>query len=205
MKKKDTAKRKLRDRCRVFGGITRLGKLRIREHGRVRLCVGQVFPLTEVVTAEGVKWKRASKPLYETEGFTRAAPATESFRCFSESGDCYYRIYCTPIPKRIHKANSDESVSATPTNDVSRKRNRLKHKLRSQLDAIAAQKRAGLDPDVRMAFISPYLGESRANLYKKMGDEFPLPTKRGRGSFWPLSVIDAYKAKNRGAGARDGQ
>lgn len=55
---------------------------------------------------------------------------------------------------------------------------------------------AGLDPDVRIDFIAPYLGESRANLYRKMKltpPQFPNPIKRGHGSFWPFSLVEAYR------------
>ena len=53
-----------------------------------------------------------------------------------------------------------------------------------------------LDPDVRIDFIAKYLGESRANLYRKMKltpPQFPNPIKRGRGSFWPFSLVEAYR------------
>ena len=52
------------------------------------------------------------------------------------------------------------------------------------------------DPDVRIDFIAPYLGESRANLYRKMKltpPQFPHPIKRGNGSFWPFSLVEAYR------------
>nr|WP_295785762.1 hypothetical protein [Rhodoferax sp.] len=59
---------------------------------------------------------------------------------------------------------------------------------------IAAQRAAGLDPDLRMSFITVFLNESKANLYRKMGKAFPQPIKRGKSSFWPMSQIEAYKA-----------
>ena len=68
--------------------------------------------------------------------------------------------------------------------------------LRIQFNKIAAQRDVGLDPDVTMSFITFYVNESKATLYRKMGKTFPLPIKRGKSSFWPLSQIDAYKAGN---------
>lgn len=64
------------------------------------------------------------------------------------------------------------------------------------LQSIAAQREAGLDPDVCMAFITGFVNESRATLYRKMGKTFPPPLKRGYSNFWPLSQIEAYKAKS---------
>lgn len=55
---------------------------------------------------------------------------------------------------------------------------------------------AGVDPDVRIDFIAAHVSESRANLYRKMKltpPQFPNPIKRGHGSFWPFSVIEAYR------------
>lgn len=65
------------------------------------------------------------------------------------------------------------------------------------LERIRLMRAAGMDPDLRMEFICKFLGESKANLYRKMKldpPQFPKPTRRGRASFWPLSVIEAYKA-----------
>ena len=70
-----------------------------------------------------------------------------------------------------------------------------------EYEVIAAQRAAGLDPDLRMSFISGFLQESKANLYRKMGKSFPNPIKRGKGSFWPMSQIEAYKAGQTDGGA----
>lgn len=64
----------------------------------------------------------------------------------------------------------------------------------NELADISADIKAGLDPYVRHSFIVRYLRESRATLYRKMKqDLFPKPVKRDRGSFWPMSQIEAYK------------
>lgn len=55
---------------------------------------------------------------------------------------------------------------------------------------------AGLDPDLRLDFIARYVNESRSNLYRKMNltpPQFPKPIKRGKSSFWPLSLIETYR------------
>lgn len=78
---------------------------------------------------------------------------------------------------------------------------RLRQQFQRDYEVIAAQRAAGLDPDLRMSFIPAYVGESKASLYRKMGKEFPSPTKRGKSSFWPMSKIEAYKAGNSAGGA----
>lgn len=70
-----------------------------------------------------------------------------------------------------------------------------------QCFVVAAQRAAGLDPDLRMSFITVFVNESKANLYRKMGKGFPPPIKRGKGSFWPMSQIEAYKAGQSVGGA----
>ncbi len=67
---------------------------------------------------------------------------------------------------------------------------------RQELQRIRQSLDAGLDPDVRIDFIAKYLGESRANLYRKMKltpPQFPNPIKRGHGSFWPFSLVETYR------------
>ena len=71
---------------------------------------------------------------------------------------------------------------------------RTQESFQRQYEVIAAQRAAGLDPDLRMSFIPAFLQESKASLYRKMGKGFPQPIKRGKGSFWPMSQIEAYKA-----------
>ena len=78
---------------------------------------------------------------------------------------------------------------------------RTQQQYQRDYEVIAAQRAAGLDPDLRMSFIPAFLGESKANLYRKMGKAFPKPVKRGKGSFWPMSQIEAYKAGNSAGGA----
>lgn len=66
-----------------------------------------------------------------------------------------------------------------------------------ELERIRHERAAGLDSTVRIQFLVIYLGECRANLYRKMKmvpAQLPLPIKRGRGSFWTMSSIDAYAA-----------
>lgn len=86
-----------------------------------------------------------------------------------------------PAPKAQGRRAAKRPVSETYGQDLQR--------IRQSLDA-------GLDPDVRIDFIAPYLGESRANLYRKMKlapPQFPNPIKRGHGSFWPFSLVEAYR------------
>lgn len=68
----------------------------------------------------------------------------------------------------------------------------------ARLRSIADLRDAGLDPDVDLAFIVAYVGESRATIYDKVArGDLSKPVKRGRSSFWPLSVVDAYKKGGR--------
>ncbi|QDL56686.1 hypothetical protein EXZ61_05520 [Rhodoferax aquaticus] len=52
-----------------------------------------------------------------------------------------------------------------------------------------------MDPAVRIAFAAHYLGESESNLYRRRADgQFPKPIQRGKGAFWLMSDLDAFKA-----------
>jgi predicted DNA-binding transcriptional regulator AlpA len=65
-----------------------------------------------------------------------------------------------------------------------------------EVQRVARLRADGMDPTVRMAYVSFYIGESPANLYKKiLRNEFPAPNKVGNGSFWLLSTLDAYKER----------
>ncbi len=97
-----------------------------------------------------------------------------------------------PVQKRTFVAEVADKVHArSPQNRVPLEGHP------ATLERIRLMRAAGMDPDLRMEFICEFLGESKANLYRKMKldpPQFPKQTHRGRASFWPLSVIEAYKA-----------
>lgn len=187
---------------RLYRGVSSKG-IKIQTDGVIGYFAGEVFRLEKRDTVDGTTWKK--KKLHATPGFTNTTPVAFSFRCQGVTGKHTYRINCTPIVPPSANSKADKTPSKKRKTLVLQAPKGKKRSLASQVDAIAAQRQAGLDPDVRMSFIVTYVGESRANLYKKMGQDFPMPTKRGRGSFWPLSVIDAYKAKTSREGGRNGQ
>ncbi len=63
-----------------------------------------------------------------------------------------------------------------------------------EMARVRALQSAGSEPSVGLRFMIIYLGESRASLQRKIGKDFPKPTKRGGRNFWPLSQVDAYAA-----------
>ena len=94
-------------------------------------------------------------------------------------------------------ANTSSSVHSTALPAERRKRplRARSANYAVELERIGLARAAGLDPDVRMEFMPLFLNESRANIYRKLKlGQFPEPVKRGRGSFWPMSTIEAYKA-----------
>jgi predicted DNA-binding transcriptional regulator AlpA len=97
-------------------------------------------------------------------------------------------------------ANQPENATSASLSEEIVNEGKVKSKMRtlenfiSELASISAHRQAGLDPDVKVAFIVQYVHESHANLYRKMAAGlFPKPIKRGRGSFWPMSQVEAYK------------
>ena len=91
-------------------------------------------------------------------------------------------------------ACSSISPTAAPAEVRKRTMRALPANYATELERIRLARAAGLDPDVRIDFIVPYLSESRANIYRKLKlGQFPKSVKRGRGSYWPLSVVEAYR------------
>ncbi len=68
-------------------------------------------------------------------------------------------------------------------------------RLQKEFQRVNAQRASGIDPAVRMAFAAHYLGESESNLYRRRADgQFPKAIQRGKGTFWLMSDLDAFKA-----------
>ena len=91
-----------------------------------------------------------------------------------------------PAPKVPAPKTKGGRAAKRPTDEV----------FGQDLQRIRQSLNAGLDPDARIDFIAVYVSESRANLYRKMKltpPQFPHPIKRGNGSFWPFSLVEAYR------------
>jgi predicted DNA-binding transcriptional regulator AlpA len=148
----------------------------------------RLYLIPQCNPTEKARWRR--KLISTTPNYQESKAHDQSFIAYSKDGNRRYRV--TGKVKFLRdKQSGHSSVSISKSSD---KETLASADFRVALKSIAAQRDAGLDPDVRMSFIAHYLGESRANLYRKMGTTFPRPCKRGRGSYWSLSLIDAYKS-----------
>ena len=186
MAKTQITKAKKASPKRVYMGVSSSGKLEVEEEGQVVAYDGSLFAVTKHVAPSGTS--RTRKLVCATPGNVDLTQPSQSFLCRDRTGTNLFRIIGTPVPA---KKSEPQPSGITPPRST---RNLLT--LREPVEqwtAIAQQQQAGFDPLVRMSFVTRYVGESRATLYRKMGKEFPAAIKRGRSSFWPLSVIDKYK------------
>ena len=82
----------------------------------------------------------------------------------------------------------------TPAHLLDTKKHAKLARLEKEFQRVIAQRASGIDPAVRMAFVAHYLGESESNLYRKKAEgQFPYSIQRGKGTFWLLSDLDAFK------------
>ena len=185
---------------RVFVGYKRNGEIMVQKGNRKNDYAGSLFLLIKKSVGGHITYSR--KLIHCSAGAIDKAKPTVSFRCVSESGDEILRL----IGVRTASQSTDRAVETNRNSSPKLFDGHTANasaELSKQLQQLLALKRSGLDPDVRMSFISPFVGESPATLYRKMGREFPAPVKRGRGSFWALSAIEAYKAGLTCTSARD--
>lgn len=109
-------------------------------------------------------------------------------------------------PDNPHRAPAAPPTHATPatvpapaklaqSKPVDAKKQAKLARLQKEFQRVNAQRASGIDPAVRMAFAAHYLGESESNLYRRRADgQFPQPIQRGKGTFWLMSDLDAFKA-----------
>jgi predicted DNA-binding transcriptional regulator AlpA len=102
-------------------------------------------------------------------------------------------------PLTKHEAHSTAQLppqskdSHQPLGDV--KKEAKLARLNREFQRVNAQRASSIDPAVRMAFAAHYLGESESNLYRKKAEgQFPQAIQRGKGAFWLMSDLDAFKA-----------
>lgn len=200
----------VKHQCNTVHGQSSDGRIRIRLQGQNYLVTGKLLQRRSFDDASGNrKWsytKIVTTPGYQPSStddkkFIVSCLATgKSFRVVG----LFKKLNAKPFLLTQLAAQTSEAVASklsgcveqTPSQALAKSEARNQRVSRSyqfDLERISAQRAAGFDPDLRMSFISAFLCESKANLYRKMGKEFPLPIKRGRGSFWPMSKIEAYK------------
>jgi predicted DNA-binding transcriptional regulator AlpA len=111
----------------------------------------------------------------------------------------YGQLKSAPRAITVSKGSAYQTESAealtTGKNEKPKTKRATIATFHKQLQTLVEQRKLGIDPDLRMAFLVDYLAESKATLHRKMSlGKFPAPVKRGRGSFWPISLIEQYKA-----------
>ena len=180
----------------TFHGYSKSGRAQFQCEGKRFYGVGQVECCDDARIPLKVPQMRV------VPGYKANALKDQIVMAWSPKGSCWNRFTGVLIPVKCSAAETEcevQSVAITPTSKqsgVARKKTKATNSYEEEVKRIGVARAAGLDPDVRMNFIPKYLGESRASLYAKMNatpQKFPSPIKRGRGSFWPLSVIDAYR------------
>lgn len=174
-------------------------------HGLLQQVVGHSGGKSVLLS---IKKTLVDAPQVEASDFQR-------FSCASQDSLVKYRFTGTleayqeqPAPGKVvqrtlaksspmkQAASLQESNPLVETSRTAHPKDRLTLRYQQELARVRMAHAAGLDPDVRMTFIIPYVGESRAGLYAKMNStpqKFPSGIKRGHSKFWPLSVIDAYR------------
>jgi hypothetical protein len=184
------------------------GRIRVKLKGQNHLVIGTLSERRPFIDGSGRK-KWFCSLIETTPGYQASSTADRSVIAFCPTTGKSYRIVglfkmLTAKPLMSSHPVADASPTAMPVG-AEQAQNQPPSKIQAsntralrthhlELDMIAAQRAAGLDPDLRMAFITVFVRESKANLYRKMGNGFPYPIKRGKGSFWPMSQIEAYKA-----------
>lgn len=185
------------------------GRIRVKVRGQNYLVTGTLAQRSMLVNASGKK-KFSYTQLVSTPGYKPSADCDKKVIAWCKVAAKSYRVvgqFKKLTPKPLTRSNAVGQTSTAASVQLAgtefarhqaaaAKDGNLRPPRSYQVhfERIFAQRAAGLDPDLRMSFIAAFLGESKANLYRKMGKEFPMPIKRGKGSFWPMSKIEAYKA-----------
>jgi predicted DNA-binding transcriptional regulator AlpA len=191
----------------TYLGLEAHGRFRVSKDGITYLVSGILYERRRYADESGQKkWKRHK--VATTPGYGNQADSEHSVIARCVNSGVMYRIVgvfqaevALPIDEAVAlKADTTASATALAAHEPQcisarlDKTHQVKAVKRHNFASIVAQREAGLDPDLRMSFIAVFLNESKANLYRKMGKGFPPPIKRGKGSFWPMSQIEAYKA-----------
>ncbi|MBB2777511.1 UNVERIFIED_ORG: putative DNA-binding transcriptional regulator AlpA [Comamonas terrigena] len=179
----------------TFHGYSKSGRAQFQCEGKRFYGVGQVERCDDARIPLKVPQMRV------VPGYKANALKDQIVMAWSPKDYCWNRFTGVLIPAQSTAVEIECKVppvsTPTPTQTgVVRKKAKASKSFEEELKRIGMARAAGLDPDMRMKHIPMYLGESRSGLYAKMEktpQEFPSPNKRGRSSFWPLSVIDAYR------------
>lgn len=187
----------------TFHGYSKMGKAQI-----IRGCV-RYYGVGKVECCDEHGAPLHDQHAHVVSGYKVDAVADQVIMAWGQKDSRWYRfigvLTAVHVPTAKTACQAESSV-VTPAPDsrpsiseqpgVIRKRAKALNSFEEEVKRIGLIRAAGLDLDLRMSLIPRLVGESRSGLYAKMAmnpPQFPLPAKRGRSSFWRLSVIDAYR------------
>lgn len=199
----------------TYYGLDKIGRILVKSNGKKYLVVGKVFKRKKSVDRNGnPKWSR--QLVATTPGSEAVSESTKSVIAVCNKTGASFRVI--GIFQEVDTSSASKDLSSTVTASiltaapasqqsnavtVENKRAKVKQNLAQQLEELSMLRMNGFDPDMRMSLIPAFLQESKASLYRKMGKQFPHPVKRGKCSFWPMSIIEAYKSGTYAAGVAE--
>lgn len=174
----------------VYRGISNKGKVQLVHNGRRAIVTGKVYRLNPLASG-----KKKLLLVHVTNGYT-AASSIDLRIIAIDSAKVKYRVI-GQIQYEPESMNSKEPhpFSSSCISSSANKEVQHSESVRAYLktlEFVLTQKALGHDPYVRIDFAAEFVGESKSNLYKKIGKTFPRPVKRGRASFWLFSDVESY-------------
>jgi predicted DNA-binding transcriptional regulator AlpA len=200
-------------------GQDRKGLLRLRSDKEALLVSGTLYAASTPKKPAAEKTKVAlvalkTSPSYATadsdQRFTVITNTGEKLRVV---GKVVARELVTNITRQLGWPAPRTAEGSEATTQATAKKIRGGKKpsgdalLNEEIVRVNALLKLGHDPEVRMKYVSHFIGQSEGNLYKKIKAlTFPAPyTKPGGGAHWKHSTLLEYQAQTAEPNARSGK
>jgi predicted DNA-binding transcriptional regulator AlpA len=185
------------------------GLLRLRSYKEALLVSGKLYAASTPTKPAAGKTKVALFTFKTSPSYT-TADSDQRFTVITNTGErlrvvgkVVARELVTNVTRRLGWQESRKSESSETTTEAPAKKIRGGKKpsgdelLEAQIVRVNALLKLGHDPEVRMKYVSHFIGQSEGNLYKKIkAGTFPAPyTKPGGGAFWKHSTLLEYQAQ----------
>ncbi|MBS7807966.1 hypothetical protein [Variovorax sp. PCZ-1] len=190
-------------------GQNREGLLRLRSDKEAFLVSGTLYAASTPKKPTAGKTKVALVALKTSPNYTKAE-SDQRFTVITSTderlrvvGKVVARELVTNVTRQLgwpapRKAEAGEATAAMPAKKkIGGKKPSGDALLKDEIVRVNALLKLEHDPEVRMKYVSYFIGQSEGNLYKKIkAGTFPAPyTKPGGGAHWKHSTLLEYQAK----------
>lgn len=180
-----------------YCGEAKSGHIKLRRENVTLYGIGCLYEVISSRIVEGERKVRLNAtPTRTTPDLDSSfSDAQRRIACVGQKSGREFRFIGKIVSRKKYIRDVDRRMPIAPIWNEPGPRKESVARLARELTLISGARASGFDPSLKLTQVCAILQESRSSVYRKISSGiFPPQIKRGNGSFWLLSHIEAYAA-----------